>query len=403
MKYTNYTEENFVMDEYFQKWILDDDSAARNFWENWLNENPDKRNLVENAARFIRMINFTGSDELFENEVEGMFENILQKKEGPKANNIGNKSLAFDMGSYKFLAAAACVGLLVSVLTFDLFWGWNNFQEVSKTAGNEVTLTLEDGTVRVLNENASKVIMNSKGNKIVSQNRNLLIYDIKGENISEIKYNELVVPYGKKFELKLSDGSHVLLNSGSKLRYPTVFIRGLARTVYLDGEAYFSIEKDNGSPFVVITEDLNTKVYGTEFNVSSYKNENNASTVLVEGSVGVYQPDGDGLEKSRNIVPGERAEIQEGKISVDRVDVEKYVAWTEGKLFFVDDKFELILKKLERHFNVVIDNKIEELNDKRFTGTFTEETIDQIFRIFQEHTPFKYSIKEDTITIYQKI
>jgi ferric-dicitrate binding protein FerR (iron transport regulator) len=187
------------------------------------------------------------------------------------------------------------------------------------------------------------------------------------------------------------------------LRYPTAFVRGLARTVYLDGEAYFSIEKESGSSFIVVTEDMATKVYGTEFNVSSYRNEKNTSTVLVEGSVGVYKPDRNGSEKSRTIIPGERAKIQAGKILVDPVNVEKYVAWTEGKLLFVEDKFELILKKLERHYNIVIENKIEELNDKRFTGTFTEETVDQIFGIFQEHTPFKYTVKEGTITIYRKV
>lgn len=403
MKYTSYTEEDFVMDEYFQKWILAGDSGTRNFWKNWLKENPDKKNLVENAARLIRMIIFNENDELSENEVDGMFKNIVQKKNAPKANRVGNKNLTFDMGNYKYWAAAACVGLIISVLAFNLFWGSNNFKEVSNTTDNEVTLTLEDGTVRILDENASKIITNSKGKKVVSQNRNLLIYNTKDENISEIKYNELVVPYGKKFELSLSDGSHVLLNSGSKLRYPTVFVRGVARTVYLDGEAYFSIEKDNGSSFMVVTEDMDTKVYGTEFNVSSYKNEKNTSTVLVEGSVGVYKSGRDGSEKSRTIVPGERAKIQDGKILVEPVNVEKYVAWTEGKLFFVDDKFELILKKLERHYNIVIENKIEELKDKRFTGTFTDETIEQIFGIFQEHTPFKYTVKENRISIYRKV
>ncbi len=230
----------------------------------------------------------------------------------------------------------------------------------------------------------------------------MLIYNTKSENKFETKYNELVVPYGKKFELRLSDNSHILLNSGSKLRYPTVFVSGVARTVYLEGEAYFSVEKDKESSFVVVTEDINIKVYGTQFNVSSYKNEKNTSTVLVEGSIGVYKEDREGLEESRDLVPGERAEILDGNLIVNRVNVEKYVAWTEGKLYFLDDKFELILKKLERQFNVTIENKIEELNDKRFTGTFTEETIDQIFKIFQEHTPFEYSMTDNMITMYRK-
>ena len=402
MKYTHYTEEDFIMDEYFQKWILDDNREAQNFWENWLQENPAKKHVVDKAAGFIKTIHFVETSPPSENEVNTLFKEIVQIKNGTKWKATGNKGTAFAKGSSKYWTVAACVGALVTTLVFHLFWNSNTLEAVPKNTHNEVTLKLEDGTVRVLHENTSKIIRNSKGGGIVNQDQNLLIYNTKSENKSESKYNELVVPYGKKFELRLSDNTHVLLNSGSKLRYPTVFVGGVARTVYLDGEAYFSVEKDKGSSFVVVTEDINIKVYGTKFNVSSYKNEKNTSTVLVEGSIGVYKEDREGLEESRDIVPGERAEILDGNLIVNRVNVEKYVAWTEGKLYFVDDKFELILKKLERQFNVTIENKIEELNDKRFTGTFTEETIGQIFKIFQEHTPFEYSMTDNRITLYRK-
>ncbi len=402
MKYTNYTEEDFIMDEYFQKWILDDNREVQSFWENWLQENPAKKHVVDKAAGFIKTIRYGETNPPSENEMNGLFKEIVQRKNGTKAKGTGNNRMTFVRGSSKWWTVAACVGALFTILAFHLFWNSNNLEVVPENTANEVTLKLEDGTVRVLNENTSKIIRNSNGGSIGNQDRNLLIYNTKAENISEIKYNELVVPYGKKFELRLSDNSHVLLNSGSKLRYPTVFVSGVARTVYLDGEAYFSVEKDKGSSFVVVTEDIGIEVYGTKFNVSSYKNEKNTSTVLVEGSIRVYKEDRDGLEESRDLVPGERAEILDGNLSVNQVNVEKYVAWTEGKFYFLDDKFELILKKLERHFNLTLENKIEELNDKRFTGTFRKETIDQILKIFQEHTPFEYSVTDNRITIYRK-
>jgi len=144
---------------------------------------------------------------------------------------------------------------------------------------------------------------------------------------------------------------------------------------------------------------MNTSVYGTEFNVSSYKNENNTSTVLVQGSVGVYRSKNAEGQKPIVLDTGQRAVFKEGAIAVDVVNVAKYTAWTEEKLFFVDDCFELILKELERHFNVNIDNKLHQLNGKRFTGTFSKESLDQILRIFQEHTPFEYTRNNNTITI----
>ena len=253
-----------------------------------------------------------------------------------------------------------------------------------------------------MNENSVKVVTNAQGIVVGKQEQNTLFY--KGEEAASetLKYNQLSVPYGKKFELILSDNSHVFLNSGSSLRYPVKFIKGAPRNVYLDGEAYFSVEEDKERPFTVITDEMNTQVYGTEFNVSSYKNENNTSTVLVEGSVGVYRSNNQKGAKPLTIKPGQRATFENNAIAVDKVNLKKHIAWKEGKLLFVDDRFDLILKELERHFDVEIDNQYALMNSKKYTGTFSNVPLEQILRICQEHTPFDYTLEGDRITIIER-
>src|SRR5690606_17294356 len=106
----------------------------------------------------------------------------------------------------------------------------------------QITLELEDGSIKVIDENASGIIAHTKGENQVLQEQKALIYKEASENrnTKELAYNRLTVPYGKTFQVTFSDGSYALLNSGSELRYPVRFIKGQPRNVFLDGEAFFS-------------------------------------------------------------------------------------------------------------------------------------------------------------------
>ena len=98
-------------------------------------------------------------------------------------------------------------------------------------------------------------------------------------------YNELIVPPSGEYVVELADGTKVFLNSESRLRYPTAFL-GAERRVELSGEAYFVVAKEERS-FIVETRLEEVKVFGTEFNVMAYEDEEFFQTTLVKGSVGV--------------------------------------------------------------------------------------------------------------------
>lgn len=404
MKYTHYSEDDFIADAYFQRWILNPDEMTQNFWENWISEHPEKKDIVESAASFIRLLHFDDSEGLPEKDFDAMWQNIVQKRNSTENEYSRlNRASGFRM-NHLVRIAAVFIGIIATGLGVYQFADFETPKEMPAITNNEIILKLEDGTVQVINETSSEIITNAKGKKVVTQEENKLIYEEGNSAAKKIaEYNELVIPYGKRFELELSDGSQVVLNSGSKLRYPVAFINGEPRNVYLDGEAYFSVEKDETRPFTVITDQMNTKVYGTKFNVSSYKNENNTSTVLIEGSVGVYKANQGKNIKTVRIEPGHRAILENDAIAIDKVNVNKYIAWAEGQLLFIDDDFEVIIKELERHFNVSIDNQVPEMNKKRYTGTFTKESINQILRVFQEHTSFDFRINGNTITLSEKI
>ena len=207
-------------------------------------------------------------------------------------------------------------------------------------------------------------------------------YKIKStkDNI-QTAYNEITVPNGKRQNIYLPDSSLIVLNAGTKLKYRRNFNDLNNRDVFLEGEAYFVVTHNKQKPFIVHTNKMNIRVLGTKFNVSNYNNENNISVVLEEGKVEVFNQ----LNKSIVITPGEKATIKGDNIMVRKVDVEKDLLWKEGKLCFVNEPFVLILKELERHYNITIQNKYLALNNVNFTGTFTsEESIEEVLDAFKE-------------------
>lgn len=395
MGYNKYSEEDFIADEYFQRWVLDSNSEIDAFWNGWLRKHPEKKEVVNSAIVLLKsMDNEPGLSEM---EVEDLWENILQQRNDTEQGEGMLKMPFYGKRIFQWGVAASLLGFLFTIFTTELLKYTDN--EILELPENAIILELQDGTHQILDEKGSDVIIDPKGRR-VKQDNNRLVYDAGNQRESKVEYNELKVPFGKKFEIVLSDGSHVFLNSGTSLKYPVAFANGTNREVYLDGEAYFSVAQEVDRPFIVITKSMNTQVYGTKFNVSSYSNENNTTTVLVEGSVGVYPSGGNRTNEMLRIVPGERALLSDDHIMVDKVNVKKYTAWTTGQLFFNDDEFNKILKELERHFDVVIHNGIEAMNHKKFTGTFTHETIEEILNVFQEHTPFEYTRNEKVITIY---
>ena len=98
--------------------------------------------------------------------------------------------------------------------------------------------------------------------------------------------NTLVIGRGGEYSVMLADGTKVHLNSDSKLRYPVTFTRS-ERRVYLEGEAYFEVSRDERHPFIVEGKDFAVQVLGTSFNISNYKDDDVSRVVLLEGSVQV--------------------------------------------------------------------------------------------------------------------
>ena len=227
-------------------------------------------------------------------------------------------------------------------------------------------------------------------------------YYIKYSDNSSKQYTEITSPNGQISKCTLIDGTEVWLNSGSTIKYNTLFNKG-TRDIALDGEAYFKVAKNKLKPFIVKAKNLKVKVHGTSFNVAAYKNSNIVETILEEGSVEIFFN-----EKSKQsifIESGERAiyDLQNNHVNIEQVETSLHTAWRDGKFLFKDADLLTILKELERIYDVKIELENESIGNIHLRGMFeyNHNIVDALYKI-EKTTNLKYQIEGRIVRINYK-
>ncbi len=210
---------------------------------------------------------------------------------------------------------------------------------------------------------------------------------------NSVVWQTVVTPPGIKSQVTLPDGTHVWMNSGSRLSYPTPFVNG-NRNVKLTGEAFFSVTKDKEHPFLVNLGKIGIEVIGTKFNVTNYMEERSTEIVLTDGKVKLYGINSEKRQKIAEMQPGQKALYRQGnnKLSLNYVNTDKYTSWIEGRLIFREDSMNEVIRRLDRWFNVDIEIADPEIAGYIYTATFRNETISQILDLLKKTSPIGYTI-----------
>lgn len=279
------------------------------------------------------------------------------------------------------------------------FYYYSQDNKIIESTDPEITITFGDGSSKQILETESSALVSSTSTHVAKQEGTKIIYKkvtVKNQEKKPLVFNTLNVPYGKKFQIELSDGTEVYLNSGSSLTYPVAFYDQGSRNVTLKGEAYFHVKSDVLRPFYVKTKHLSTQVLGTEFNISNYDEDEQTKVVLVKGSLSVKKSANKDSEATL-LTPNQMASysISDSKLSVKNVDVSSYIAWKDGILLFKNEDFFHITKKLERHFDLEIKISDIKVGRERYTGRFETETIEEVLQAFQLIKEFNYNINNE--------
>lgn len=200
-------------------------------------------------------------------------------------------------------------------------------------------------------------------------------------NTDATTLREISARPGERATVELSDGSIVRLNVDSKLMIPSDF-GTRNREVYLEGEALFRVKRDAARQFIVRSRGVKTKVYGTTFDVRAYPGDMRVDVILIEGRVAVESTDAfDTPEKI--LRPGQIAEVHEnGSITVrTEENIDRYTAWADGRLIFVDTPLKTVAAELERWFGLDVQITDSLIADRHLTASFTDEPVDEILNI----------------------
>ena len=208
-------------------------------------------------------------------------------------------------------------------------------------------------------------------------------------------------PRGSISEMLLPDGSVIYLNSDSRIEYRIGEAKDGIREVFLKGEAWFDVTKDETKPFVVHTQSYDVKVTGTKFNVKSYETDKEITTTLEEGQVIIHSNNKFKLSKDVVLKPGEQVVLnkESKELTIKNVNTKWYTSWKDNKLIFVNMTLKDLVVLLERKYGVNIEVKNKNILDLHFDGTIKNESILEIMEIIKKALPINYKIVGQKIEI----
>jgi ferric-dicitrate binding protein FerR (iron transport regulator) len=270
-------------------------------------------------------------------------------------------------------------------------------------------LTLADGSKIVLDSSSNGTIANQGGTKIINLKGRLNYgagydksagqekatgQDKAAGTANTALFNTVETGRGNQYQLLLADGSIVWLNAASSLRFPTSFT-GKERKVTLTGEGYFSIVKDTQKPFIVLFNNTEVKVLGTEFNVMAYADEpGGTQTTLIRGSVLINKG-----QHQAQLVPGKTAVVNDTGIKVkSNQDIDQIIAWKNGQISLSNADLKMVMRQISRWYDV--DVKYEgPISQKHFGGLVDRNVNLSAVLDFLEENGVRAKIRGREITI----
>ncbi|NLA15880.1 MAG: DUF4974 domain-containing protein [Bacteroidales bacterium] len=356
---------NFLKDPNFIEWRLFRTHEQNKFWKAFRENNPHLEPYLKDAIEQFSSI--TMQDPFLSEEIkQSMHRQIVQR--------IRRRKTIRRLYLYSSAAAVLIMGLFVgrfllyertrtSLHTYEeqSIVGQELPKEEIYIISGEQKTSIADNSDIQLTGKAKAVIIDSTENK----------QELK---LDAVAMNQLIVPYGRRSNIVLSDGTRICLNSGTRVDFPSEF-KGKTREIKVEGEVFVDVVNDAKKPFIVHAGNVAIQVFGTSFNVSAYKEDQAVTVVLVEGSVAVKTE-----EEQAELQPGQKAEILEAAITKEDVNVSEYISWVKGVLVFEETPVLEILKKVGRYYNMQFEGSADSsLNARTCTGKlYLSSSVDSV-------------------------
>lgn len=360
MSKSEYSVEDFVLDPEFKKWVLNPDAETKIYWEEYLKRNPSKNQDMVLARKILLNLS-RSTGQVDENRIKTAWSNIEKSLDAIRPDEFEGKVIPLDSQS--------------SLKKYPVYI--NSISRHNQLYRMVAILAV--------------AFMLAFSLHYVSEHEVTLITEIP------VEYQEHFAPPGVKSNLTLRDGSKVVLNSGSSLRYVKNF-ESHQREVELIGEAFFEVTKDSNRPFIVRTGAVSTQVLGTSFNVKAFEDEVlevSLLTGLVEVNVDMEVP------QRISLVPGEAIRFisESQKIQKGGFDKDNVLAWTQKTIVFERTEMAEIKRVLENWYGVEIQFLNRPAKDLEITARFKDQSLKEVLEGLSYSARFDFEIENDQVNI----
>lgn len=365
--------------------IHEDDSL----FQHWLYEDPANKLLYKSLKEG------QGNNALFDKEQ--VFKNISNKLSLNSRRKTGWHRTKW----FKYATSAVAIVALFIITIYHVTREPHLPEVVEKTifdpGSRKAYLLSMKGEMIDLSE--SFEVKKEDGTIISNKSEGMISFEKTASVNRKIEQQTIYVPKSGEYELLLSDGTRVYLNSESRLTFPSYF-EGETRQVELQGEAYFEVKKES-KPFVILTPELTVEVLGTSFNINAYETNPYVNTTLVEGNVRVH------LTESRKVFqlkPEQNLRLDKSsdEVSVERVNTDLYTAWVKGEFMFRNQPLPEIFAQLERWYDFKIIYENQDIKKMRFTGSALKaKPLNYLLDLITSVTDIQYRDERDKIILYK--
>jgi ferric-dicitrate binding protein FerR (iron transport regulator) len=339
--YKDYELQDFLMDEFFVRWVKNPTPETSHFWDKWIAQHPEKLPLLLKSKQLIDAIKYENKHEILDKEYTEIYESIVRSR------------------------------------TFKIF-----------------SITRQDNTKWLLNVAAILLLVVG----VVAIYSYYFSFAAKSPTAQpSLVWVEKYAPKGTKLNLTLPDGSRVKLNAGSSLKYAKSFIQDSVRRVFLTGEAFFEVVENKKKPFEVQGGGWKASVLGTSFMVRTH-----ADKPLVALLTGKLMVQHQKKTASVTLHPLEMAiPTRKGKLVVSSFQPEELLAWKEGKIVFKNTPFHEVIDILENWYGIEIHIEEGLVIPGDFSGIYDNETLQNVLRglATTSSVRFEYKIQDKKVTL----
>ncbi|MEX2594034.1 MAG: FecR domain-containing protein [Anditalea sp.] len=340
--------EDLLSDKSFKDWVLKGDSLQQIYWEKWQAGNPGKVEMLKQARTILLELDSAGRD-WEEQRQARLFSKIRER--------INSRDKMHAVPIYTSYRSKTEKWTRAAIATFILLVSFAALLKVDFSGQSQQKAELEE----------KKEVWITKSN-----------------------------PRGQKSTIQLPDGSTLVLNSESEIRFNSNFGKD-QRNIYLKGESFFEVAPDSLLPFRVFSGELVTIALGTSFNINSYE-KGEVQVQLATGKVKVFHDKEE--DQPYFLAPGEEVRLGAGSgMSKRKFDLNKAFLWKEGILSFEQVPFSEAVLTLERWYAVEIEVKNRPSQEKKISGQFKDFYLSDVFESLGYAYGFDYQIKNKQVVI----